>query len=841
MIDVTCPKCRVELEVPTTQAGSRVTCPECEHTFVVPKAGAVKPGRPTSTKAEPPRGPRSSGARPPALPPGGKRPPKRRRDEEDEEDDDSGSGSNLGLILGLTGGGVLLLALLGVGLFFLLRNPSNNNAQASNNPTTPPTQAVRPPLPIPGGPPPNTGPNVPRPTTPAGIPPAANPPTTKATPPKPKDPPPLKPSSTPSAQESGLYGHVLKSMVWLVVPLPPTKIGFGSGSLVDQKNRLVLTNYHVVQNAREIAVLFPLHENDKLVQNRDTYMEMVNHKPDSVIKGRVVAKDQKHDLALVQLLQMPDDALSLAVAAKDVEPGQSVHSVGNPGDGGFLWQYAPGKVRNVSYKHTWQVRTGEGPNDFMEMESDVIVTDSPTNPGDSGGPLVNDRGELVGVTHGGNMRSRGMSLFINRSEVLKFIEAYCSNNNVVWDKSDRKVEGAGGFTEADLPALVGELGSTDATARARAAQHLGAMGPKAKNAVDALMKLLQDPDKLAKKLALTALGNIGPDARPACDALLAVLKDPADASMREEAARALGKIGSAIKSRAFPALTAALDDHDKSVRLAAVEAMASMGPLDAGDLPVVLKVLKSTDPEFRAPAARALGQFTAQAKEVIPELIAAYNAGDDKAVRVAVLSSLGNFGTEAAAAVAVLTDGLKHSNPEVVRAASQTAAKIGPAADKLVPEMSNALEKGDVPTRKEILTALQKLGPAAKDAAPALAKVLGEKDRGNRLGALAVLEGLGKDAKPAVPGVISLFAEERDLESRIMNVLTKVGKDAVPDLGIALTNPSPLVRLGAAKTLGALGPVARPAARKLGQMIQRETIPQVHAAAVEAYQRITGR
>jgi HEAT repeat protein/S1-C subfamily serine protease len=851
MIDVTCPKCRVELEVPTNQAGSRVTCPECEHTFVVPRPGAIKAGRPTATKAEAPRGPRSSSSRPPALPPRGKRPPKRRRDE-DDEDEDSGGGSNLGLILGLSAGGVLVVALIGVGLWLALRsnNSNNTNAQAKNNA---PINAPAPPQPPmgamggrPGFPPAGMA-GGPMNTPPAVTPHTGNPPVTKG--PTPQTPAPKPPeektpsSSTPPpvpTENSGLTDFVLKSTVWLIVPQADGKIAAGTGSLIDKANRLVLTNFHVVEGAREVAVLFPIFEEGQLVQNRDKYLHIAQNQPDSVLKAPVIAQDNKRDLALVQLPQLPDNVLPLGVADKDVAQGQDVHSLGNPGAGGFMWVYARGRVRAVSRKHKWKAGGG---GSVLDLESDVILTDSPTNPGDSGGPLVNEQGQLVGVTHGLDPNSRGFSLFINRTEVIDFVKTQCANKGLTWDKSDRKLDVvAGGPSEADLPTLVKDLRSPDSAARARAARQLGAMGVKAAQAVDELITLLKDPEKLPKRLALEALGKIGPEARSAAGALLEILKDPSDAGMRRDAAKALGKIGSAVKSQAFPVLAAALEDTDKEVRMAAAEAMASLGPLERDDLRVVLKVLKSTDPDLRARAARALGQFPAQAKEVIPELVTAYNApGADKQLRVEVVTSLGNFGPEAVAALPVLTEALKSRQPELVRAACQAAGKLGAEAGKLVPEMASAMDGGDMPTKKEILGALQKLGPAAKEAAPALGKILGEKDRDARLEALKVLEALGKDGKAAAPQVVGLFADEVDWSERIMKVLQKMGKDIVSDLINGLNNQHPNVRLGCARTLGALGKDARQARAKLGRLAQTDSHPAVQRAAYQAWLSIGQR
>jgi S1-C subfamily serine protease len=243
---------------------------------------------------------------------------------------------------------------------------------------------------------------------------------------------------------------VLKATVWLLVPQGGGKLAVGTGSLIDKTNRLVVTNFHVVDGAREVAVLFPVFEGGRLVQSRQKYLAIANSQPDSVLKAPVVALDSKHDLALVQLPQVPPKVEPLGVAEKDVAPGQNMHSMCNPssgsGAGGFMWVYAPGRVLGVSLQHKWRA---SGPSSkTLDLESDVIMTDSPTNPGDSGGPLVNDRGQLVGVTHGGDRSSRGISLFINRTEVIRFVQNHCTNKGLTWDRSDRKLV-AGAPTEAD--------------------------------------------------------------------------------------------------------------------------------------------------------------------------------------------------------------------------------------------------------------------------------------------------------------------------------------------------------------------------------------------------------
>jgi S1-C subfamily serine protease len=220
-----------------------------------------------------------------------------------------------------------------------------------------------------------------------------------------------------------VYQRLLKSTVWVVVPkkIDDTKvrIASGSGSLIDVKTKLVLTNYHVVGDNEKVVVFFPSFQKNKLVAQREFYMEQVLK--GTGIRGKVLHVDKKRDLAAVQLEALPEGVHRLELAAKSVSPGQRVHSIGNPGRSGALWVYTSGTVRTPPYHKKWMARTGE--DSPREFEAEVIETQSPTNPGDSGGPLVNDRGELVAVTQGGASDAQLLSFFVDVGEVRAFLAA----------------------------------------------------------------------------------------------------------------------------------------------------------------------------------------------------------------------------------------------------------------------------------------------------------------------------------------------------------------------------------------------------------------------------------
>jgi S1-C subfamily serine protease len=213
---------------------------------------------------------------------------------------------------------------------------------------------------------------------------------------------------------SKVYAEALKSVVWIHSPRGPGKSATGTGSLVDRKLKLVLTNYHVVGDGDRAVVMFPAYKGNRVVAEREYYLDRL--KADG-IRAKVVARDKQADLALIQLESVPEGAVAIPLAKESVVPGQTVHSLGNPGGSGALWVYTPGKVRQV-YEKKWKAQLGD---EVRTFEAHVVETDSATNPGDSGGPLLNDKGQLVGVTQGGAIKERLISTFIDVVEVKQFL------------------------------------------------------------------------------------------------------------------------------------------------------------------------------------------------------------------------------------------------------------------------------------------------------------------------------------------------------------------------------------------------------------------------------------
>jgi len=138
--------------------------------------------------------------------------------------------------------------------------------------------------------------------------------------------------------------------------------GQGSGFVIDKEGH-ILTNYHVIADARQVEVT---------MHNRKKY------------KATVVGTDPSHDLAVIQI-KAPDLVPSVLGDSRNLQVGQKVYAIGNPfGLAGTMTRGIVSSIRPV-----------REPNGAMIDEA--IQTDAAINPGNSGGPLMNGHGEVIGI------------------------------------------------------------------------------------------------------------------------------------------------------------------------------------------------------------------------------------------------------------------------------------------------------------------------------------------------------------------------------------------------------------------------------------------------------------
>jgi S1-C subfamily serine protease len=162
---------------------------------------------------------------------------------------------------------------------------------------------------------------------------------------------------------------------------PVPQEGQGSGFIIDKEGH-ILTNYHVIANAREVEVT---------LHNKKKY------------KATVIGRDRSHDLAVIQI-NAPNMIPATLGDSKALVVGQNVFAIGNP----FALS---GTMTRGIISSVRPIRTPEG----GEID-EAIQTDAAINPGNSGGPLLNSRGEVIGINSmiatGGSNQSAGIGFAI---------------------------------------------------------------------------------------------------------------------------------------------------------------------------------------------------------------------------------------------------------------------------------------------------------------------------------------------------------------------------------------------------------------------------------------------
>lgn len=142
--------------------------------------------------------------------------------------------------------------------------------------------------------------------------------------------------------------------------------GTGSGSVIDEQGN-ILTNYHVIENAQKLTVSFGGGKN---------------------YAAKVIGGDQDTDLAVIRLVEMPQESLTIVPMADSdrLTVGQKVLAIGNPF--GLDRTLTTGVISGLQRP----IRAQNG----RPIEG-AIQTDASINPGNSGGPLLDSHGRMIGI------------------------------------------------------------------------------------------------------------------------------------------------------------------------------------------------------------------------------------------------------------------------------------------------------------------------------------------------------------------------------------------------------------------------------------------------------------
>jgi serine protease Do len=164
----------------------------------------------------------------------------------------------------------------------------------------------------------------------------------------------------------------------------PASEGMGSG-IIFSNDGYILTNYHVINNAQTIKVIFNT--------GKEANAKLINY-------------DQDFDVAVIKVT---DDVKMPAVAefgdSDSLEVGETTIAIGNPLGKELLGSVTAGVISALD-------------RSIDDRDIKFIQTDAAINPGNSGGPLVNIYGEVIGINTeksvGNGIEGLGFAIPINQ-------------------------------------------------------------------------------------------------------------------------------------------------------------------------------------------------------------------------------------------------------------------------------------------------------------------------------------------------------------------------------------------------------------------------------------------
>jgi S1-C subfamily serine protease len=141
--------------------------------------------------------------------------------------------------------------------------------------------------------------------------------------------------------------------------------GAGSGAVIDTDGHIV-TNYHVVQDAKQIQVA---------LHNGENY------------DATLVGADPLNDLAVIKIDAPVEELYPVVLGdSRELKVGMRVFALGNPF--GLERTLTTGIIsslnRSLQIRGNWTIRS-------------IIQIDAAINPGSSGGPLLDAHGRLIGI------------------------------------------------------------------------------------------------------------------------------------------------------------------------------------------------------------------------------------------------------------------------------------------------------------------------------------------------------------------------------------------------------------------------------------------------------------
>lgn len=174
-----------------------------------------------------------------------------------------------------------------------------------------------------------------------------------------------------------------------------TETGVGSGFSI--KENIIITNAHVVESNKNVAI--------KLYDG-------------TTVKGQVIKTDIEKDLALIKT----DKQLTpLNINMDNISIGQEVYAIGAPKD--MPYTMTKGIISALDRKL--------GKNSYIQIDASV-------NSGNSGGPLVDESGNVIGIITLKASDAEGIGFAVDTKDINSFIEGAENTEQQDYSKTENE-------------------------------------------------------------------------------------------------------------------------------------------------------------------------------------------------------------------------------------------------------------------------------------------------------------------------------------------------------------------------------------------------------------------
>lgn len=161
-------------------------------------------------------------------------------------------------------------------------------------------------------------------------------------------------------------------------------IGHGSGFFIEENGTLI-TNYHVVEGAYRLKINIDINGQKKV------------YDVETIISG-----DESKDIAKIKLKNEENKTFpALKIAKKEPKKGEECWTIGTPAEMKFMNSITEGIISNIY------------PDGISGWGGKMLQVSAPYTRGSSGGALINIKGEVIGITCGGNEEIDGARANIN--------------------------------------------------------------------------------------------------------------------------------------------------------------------------------------------------------------------------------------------------------------------------------------------------------------------------------------------------------------------------------------------------------------------------------------------